>query len=178
MRWRALLLSGLFAASVGLGYVSDAKADPPPWAGRWKHDKHDNGDWRRDHWKHDGKHHDDWRSHYDRRRDDASWRYRHDDDGRWRRDHEWNRDHDWWRRDRDWRRDRAYDGRYSSGYGYGYPGAYGNYGTNGAACSGIDARIARDQSKINDFSRSGRHQKARRWFEDDLQKAMRDRGGC
>jgi len=166
MRWRNLLLSSLLAASVGLGFVSSASADPPPWAGRWKHNKHYDGD--HDHWKHDHWNHDhDWGRYHrwgnGNGRDDTAWRYREDRYWRWRRDNDgWrNRDHDWWR-------DGRY-GRYNNGYGYnGYRG-----NSYSAACN---ARIARDQQKIDELGRSGRHHKALRWFRDDLNNAMRD--GC
>jgi len=174
MRWRALLLSGLFAASLGLGFTSSASADPPPWAGRWKHNKHYNGDsdhhwkhdrdWRRDnYWRNDHN----WRN--DRWRDDTSWRWRHDDDWRWRRDH------DWWNRND---RYRGYPNSYG-GYRYDrYDTARRNYNYNSSFCAQADARIARDQAKINEIGPSGRHRKALRWFHDDLSNAMRDRGRC
>ena len=110
MNWRALFLSGLFAASIGLTGVTTASADPPPWAGRWhkqgKHDKH----WRKHHRDH---RHDGWG--YDNRwRNDRYWSGRYDDDWRWRYDRDWwrrdrdrSRDRDWWYGDRDrWRSDR------------------------------------------------------------------------
>jgi hypothetical protein len=164
MRWRALLLSGFFAASIGLGYVSTAAADPPPWAGRWQHNKHYNGS-SNGQSQHYGWNHD-------------AWRHEH-----WRNETAAQRQQDYW----NWRREQAtrqYDTRYGSGrygYGYGYPGNYNpgyyNYGTS-AVCSGLNARIARDQSKINEFSTTGRHQKAQRWFEKDMQSAMNARGSC
>ena len=179
MRWRALLLSGLFAASLGLGFTSSASADPPPWAGRWNHNKHFKGGGS-DHWRHDRN----WRNDdgdWWRRRDDTSWRYRRDDDWRWDRGDSWryrhdddrwyrDHDHDYWRRNHDWwgRNDR-YD-RYDS-----YPRYGGNFRGSGysAACGD---RIARDRAKIAEIGPSGRHRKALRWFQDDLNNAMRD--GC
>jgi hypothetical protein len=172
MKWRALLLSGFFAASIGLGYVSTASADPPPWAGRWQHNKHYNGG-SGDHWKHDDWSRDAWR--HDHSRDSAAWRYRHDDDY-WRQ-----RRQDWrWRREQG----RYYppnDGRYGSVYGYpgsayGYPGSIYGYPAANSYSSSCNARIARDQSKIDEFNATGRHHKARQWFEKDMQNAMRS--GC
>jgi len=165
MRWRALLLSSLFAASLGLGFATSASADPPPWAGRWKHNPHLKGGGYDNHWRTDH----DWRR-YDRWRDDASWRWRRDHDWRWDRDRgdswRWQRDHDRWHRSNDWWR----DGRRDAYRGYG--GSYRGSGYS-AACSD---RIARDRAKIAEIGPSGRHRKALRWFQDDLNNAMRD--GC
>ena len=44
MNWRALLLSGVFAAGLTLSLIPRAAADPPPWAGVWRHRNHYDGD--------------------------------------------------------------------------------------------------------------------------------------
>ena len=44
MNWRALLLSGVFAAGLTLSLIPRAAADPPPWAGVWRHENHYDGD--------------------------------------------------------------------------------------------------------------------------------------
>lgn len=46
MNWRRLVLSGILAAGLGLTSVPRTFADPPPWAGVWRHDRYgdDDGD--------------------------------------------------------------------------------------------------------------------------------------
>lgn len=44
MNWRPLLLSGVFAAGLTLSLVPRAVADPPPWAGVWRHRNQYDGD--------------------------------------------------------------------------------------------------------------------------------------
>jgi hypothetical protein len=75
MNWRAMLLGGALAVGLSLTLVPRASADPPPWAGRWKHHEqrwegqHRNRDyWNRNRW--DGDHWDRWN---------------HSNDGRWYR---------------------------------------------------------------------------------------------
>jgi len=87
MKWRSLLLSGVLAAGLMLPFVPRASADPPPWAGKWRHDKHE-----KHYWKHGP-----WR--YDRDHDDYAWNHRyrwndHDRDDLYRRD--WYRRHYGW----------------------------------------------------------------------------------
>lgn len=48
MNWRAFLLSGVLAAGLTLSLVPRAAADPPPWAGVWRHNKHYDDDYRYD----------------------------------------------------------------------------------------------------------------------------------
>jgi hypothetical protein len=101
MRWRALLLSGLLAASLGLATAPSASADPPPWAGRWRHDKHyDGGNW------YHGRDHRQWR-------DRGDWRWRDRD---WSRRDDWRREHERWHRNHEWRYG-GYDGRRDWRYG-------------------------------------------------------------
>lgn len=44
MNWRAMFLCGALAASLTLSFVPRASADPPPWAGVWRHHHHDDDD--------------------------------------------------------------------------------------------------------------------------------------
>jgi hypothetical protein len=46
MNWHATLLSGILSAALTLTFVPRVAADPPPWAGVWRHNKHfgDRGD--------------------------------------------------------------------------------------------------------------------------------------
>ena len=62
MNWRAAFLSGVLAAGLTLSFIPRAVADPPPWAGAWRHAKHGDGDHDRD--------------------DRGYWRHRHGDAGR------------------------------------------------------------------------------------------------
>ncbi len=89
MNWRTLVLTGALAASLTLSLAPPASADPPPWAGVWRH-KHDDRDW----------------SDEDRER----WRERRE----WRRRH---RDEE--RRYEDYRRNDGYygNGYYGGGNG-------------------------------------------------------------
>jgi hypothetical protein len=52
MKWRIKLALGMLAAGLSLTFVSRAAADPPPWAGVWRHNKHVNGErYDRPHWR-------------------------------------------------------------------------------------------------------------------------------
>jgi hypothetical protein len=42
VNWRAALLSGVLAAGLTLSLAPWVAADPPPWAGVWRHQHHDN----------------------------------------------------------------------------------------------------------------------------------------
>jgi hypothetical protein len=64
-------------------------------------------------------------------------------------------------------KDHRRNGYYTSAYGSGY-----------SQCAAIDDRIRHDQAKIEEFASTGRHQKAMRWFRDDLQAAYRDMDRC
>lgn len=66
MNWRALLLTGTLAAGLGLTLVPRASADPPPWAGRWKH-------------------HQEYRWDRGQRWDDHNWNRWNTGSGRWER---------------------------------------------------------------------------------------------
>ena len=61
-----------------------------------------------------------------------------------------------------------------------YPGNGGYYYASGydSQCAVIDGRIRRDQAKIDEFASTGRHRKAMRWYQDDLQSAYRDLDRC
>ncbi|MBI2964082.1 MAG: hypothetical protein HYY35_10040 [Deltaproteobacteria bacterium] len=48
MSWRAMFLCGALAAGLTLSLVSRAGADPPPWAGVWRHHHHHDDDDRYD----------------------------------------------------------------------------------------------------------------------------------
>jgi len=48
----------------------------------------------------------------------------------------------------------------------------------GSGCIGISSRIANDRAHIDEIAPTGRHKKALRWYEDDLQKAERERAVC
>ena len=81
MNWRAMLLSGALAAGLGLTLVPRASADPPPWAGRWKHHEYygnegrrwDRSSWDRWHSNQSGWYRNGWdRSSYYRRTDPNS----------------------------------------------------------------------------------------------------------
>ena len=50
MNWRAILLGSALAAGLSLTLVPRASADPPPWAGRWKHHEQR---WEGQHWNRD-----------------------------------------------------------------------------------------------------------------------------
>jgi hypothetical protein len=64
-------------------------------------------------------------------------------------------------------KDHRRNGYYTSAYGSGY-----------SQCAAIEGRIRRDQAKIDEFASTGRHQKAMRWFREDLQSAYRDMDRC
>lgn len=54
MRWKAAILTGLAAAAIGLTFTPRADADPPSWAGRWRHgdgrnDRYYDRQWSREH---------------------------------------------------------------------------------------------------------------------------------
>jgi hypothetical protein len=160
MNWRAMLLSGVLAAGLSVTFVPRVAADPPPWAGKWKH--HDK----------DGDHH--WREHRgrDHDRDDHDWR----DNDRWRWQGDHSRREDWWRRhradeDANWRRwhDRPrYDGYRPNYGGYRYDGRNdGRYGQ-------LMQRMNNDRAKINEIAPTGRHRKALQWYQGDLRNAQRD----
>lgn len=51
MNWRTWMLTGVLAASLNLSLALPAKADPPPWAGVWRHNKHVDRDWDDDDWE-------------------------------------------------------------------------------------------------------------------------------
>ena len=167
MNWRRAILTGVLAAGLSLSLVPRASADPPPWAGKWRHhhDKDDKWDRAHERWhqKHDGDH-DRWHQSYDRSRyeRDDWWRYRN------------RNDNDWWRnrnRDDDWRRwhDRPrYDGYRPNYGGYRYDG--GNDGRYGQ----LMERMNNDRAKINEIAPTGRHRKALQWYKDDLRNAQRD----
>jgi hypothetical protein len=44
VNWRAVLLSGVLAAGLTLTFVPRVAADPPPWAGAWRHAEHGDAD--------------------------------------------------------------------------------------------------------------------------------------
>ncbi len=89
MNWRAMLLTGTLVAGLGVAMAPRANADPPPWAGKWKHQQERSWN-RHGYWN--------WRP--------SSWG--RDDGHRW---HGWRRN-DWTRR-----YDRPYDGyRYDPNY--------------------------------------------------------------
>jgi len=161
------MLTGVLAAGLSLSLVPRASADPPPWAGKWRH-HHDNDDkWDRAHERWHQNHdrdHDRWHQSYDRSRyeRDDWWRYRN------------RNDNDWWRnrnRDGDWRRwnDRPrYDGYRPNYGGYRYDGRNdGRYGQ-------LMERMNNDRAKINEIGPTGRHRKALQWYKDDLRNAQRD----
>jgi hypothetical protein len=162
MNWRRALLTGVLAASLSLSLVPRANADPPPWAGKWRHHDRDNdhdGKWDRRHERHDwDRDHDRWHRYNDRYRVDRDdgWRYR----GR--------NDNDWWRnrnRDGDWRRwnDRSR-----------YDGYYGGYRGNNARYGQLMQRMDNDRAKIAELESTGRHRKALQWYKDDMRNAQRD----
>ena len=144
MNWRKILLSGVLAAGLSLSLVPRASADPPPWAGKWKH-HHDHEAWER-----------------------AHDRWHHDHDRDWYRNHRYgNYDRgDWWRnhdRDDDWRR-----WRNRSSYGWNYNGR------NDDGYRKLMERMNKDQAKINEIEPTGRHRKALQWYKDDMRNAQRD----
>ena len=150
MNWRAALVLGALTAGLTLTFVPRASADPPPWAGVWRHNKHVNGEWR------DNDH--------DR-----------DDRGYWRRhnDHDWD-DHGYWRHERYGRPyygSRPYYGDYG---GRPYYGSYGGYRSYDPQYGKLMDRINNDQAKINEIGPTGRHRKALQWYYDDLRNAQRD----
>jgi hypothetical protein len=83
MNRRAKLVLGMLAAGLSLTFASRAAADPPPWAGVWRHNKHVNGE--RDHrsyWRGLDRDGDDWshrREIYGRRYPDGYGGYRWND---------------------------------------------------------------------------------------------------
>jgi hypothetical protein len=160
MTWRKALLCGVLAAGLTVSLVPRASADPPPWAGRWHHNKH---------WNHDYDH-DHGRGHWDR--DGDYWKHRRydwDRDRRWRygRDYRDYRDYDDW----GWRR-RHYDRDYR--YGHPYYGNYGYSGRNDPGYAKLMDRMRNDQAKIAEIEPTGRHRKALQWYKDDLNNAERD----
>ncbi len=65
MNWCGTFLLGVLAAGLSLTFVPRVNADPPPWAGVWRHNKHEN-------WKYDERpewrnHHRDWDAYEHRR---------------------------------------------------------------------------------------------------------------
>jgi hypothetical protein len=167
MNWRGALLTGVLAAGLSLTLIPRANADPPPWAGKWRHhhDK-DKDKWDRAHERWHDQH--DWDRAHDRWHQSHDWsRYDRDDWWRYRRN-----DDDWWRnRDGDWRRwhDRPrYDGYRPNYGGYRYDGRNdGRYGQ-------LMERMNNDRAKINEIEPTGRHRKALQWYKDDLRNAQRD----
>jgi hypothetical protein len=163
MKRRITLLSAILAASLTLPFVPRANADPPPWAGVYKH-KHEKYEKHRDkHWRGDR---DDWwdRRYRDDDRDDWHRRYGRYDRDDWRR---WrDRDDDYWRHDRDrwYDRDRRYGWYDRSNYS--------------PACNGLRGRIYNDRAKIAQIEPTGRHRKALQWYKDDLRDAYRDLARC
>ena len=156
MTWRKALLCGVLAAGLTVTLVPRASADPPPWAGRWHHNKHWNGD------------HDHGRRHWDH--DHDYWERRHEDwDRRWR----YGRDDDYWRWRRRYHRDHDYP--YYGGYRYGgrYDGRYDNSRYDANYGKLMD-RMRNDQAKIAEIEPTGRHRKALQWYKDDLNNAQRD----
>jgi hypothetical protein len=157
MRWRIALLSGLLAAGLSLSFVPRASADPPPWAGVYKH-KHK--DWDKDkHWR------------YDRDDDhDRDWHHRY---GRYDRD-DWRRLRD--RRDRDDYWDRWNDrGRW---YDHDRRNGWYDRSSYSPACNGIRGRIYNDRARIAQIGPTGRHRKALQWYQEDLNDARRDLARC
>jgi hypothetical protein len=77
MNWRRTFVLGVLAAGLSLTFVPRVSADPPPWAGVWRHNKHEN--WNHENWKNydrpewRGNHHD-WNA-YDHRREMYPRRY-------------------------------------------------------------------------------------------------------
>jgi hypothetical protein len=63
---------------------------------------------------------------------------------------------------------------YRGGY---YGGRYDN-GYYGGACGDIVSRIDNDRMSIDKIVPTGRHRKALRWYQEDLQKAQRDLYVC
>jgi hypothetical protein len=65
MNWRTTFVLGAFAAGLSLTFVPRVVADPPPWAGVWRHNKHVNVEGRdRPQWsshRYDGDDHGYWR---------------------------------------------------------------------------------------------------------------------
>ena len=157
MNWRGALLIGVLATGLSLTLVPRANADPPPWAGKWRHhhDK-DKDKWDRAHDRWHATHdwdHDRWNRPYDRSRyeRDDWWRYRNND-GDWRR----------------WRDRPRYDGYRPNYGGYRYDGRNdGRYGQ-------LMQRMNNDRAKINEIAPTGRHRKALQWYQDDLRNAQRD----
>ena len=155
------MLSGVLAAGLMLTFVPRAAADPPPWAGKWNHNKHYDG-------KYDGKHDRDWGRHWDHdhdrwdhRRHDRDWRYgRGDDDWRWR--------------SRRYDHPRGYGYPNYGSYGRPYSGGYRYDGRNDAGYGKLTDRMRNDQAKINEIEPTGRHRKALQWYKDDLRNAQRD----
>jgi hypothetical protein len=49
MNWRRTFVLGVLVAGLSLTFVSRVNADPPPWAGVWRHNKHEN--WNHENWK-------------------------------------------------------------------------------------------------------------------------------
>jgi hypothetical protein len=173
MNWRRAILTGVLAAGLSLSLVPRANADPPPWAGKWRH-HHDKD---KDKWD-DA--HERWHNQHDWDRAHDRWhryndRYRYDRDDQWRY-RTWN-DNDWWRyrnRDGDWRR--WHDRQRYDGYRP-YYGGYRNYG-NDEGYRKLMERMNNDRAKINEIEPTGRHRKALQWYKDDLRNAERDRQNC
>jgi hypothetical protein len=77
MNWRMTFILPMLAAGFSLTVVSPASADPPPWAGVWRHNKHVSGE-RYDRFQGRWRDGDDRGKHYDR----SDWRWhRHEGDG-------------------------------------------------------------------------------------------------
>ena len=160
MNWRNALLSGVLAAGLTMTFVPRAAADPPPWAGRWHHDKHWKGDHDRD---------DHWRHGRDRDHDYDRWEHRNRD---WRS----GRDDDYWR-GRRWQRydnDRWYGNRSYGRYGAPYYGGYRYDRRSDSGYNKLTDRMRNDQAKIAEIEPTGRHRKALQWYKDDLRNAQRD----
>jgi hypothetical protein len=163
VNWRAVLLSGVLAAGLTLTFVPRAAADPPPWAGAWRHAKHGDADHDRDdrgYWRH---RQGDWdRDSRYGRYDRPYWgRYRHGDGD--------NDSDDRRYRHRDW----DGDGRYGH-YGRPYYGGYSGYRGNDPRYSKLIDRMNYDRAKIAENEQTGRHPKALQWYKDDLRNAERD----
>ena len=66
MNWHGSFVFGVLAAGLSLTFVPRVAADPPPWAGVWRHNKHVNGEhYDRPYWR--GDHHRDWNDYGNRR---------------------------------------------------------------------------------------------------------------
>jgi hypothetical protein len=58
MNWRGTFVLGVLAVGLSLTFVPRVNADPPPWAGVWRHNKHEN--WERHDRPQWRGHHRDW----------------------------------------------------------------------------------------------------------------------